>query len=54
LYSTFGPGKVLNDITKGNNDTDGYLDGQFKAGAGWDACTGWGTPNGDKLLTALK
>jgi kumamolisin len=54
LYSTIGPAKVLNDITKGNNDTDGLLDGQYKAKAGWDACSGWGSPNGEKLLNALK
>jgi kumamolisin len=54
LYSSIGPSKVLNDITQGNNDTDGLLDGNFAAGPGWDACTGWGTPNGAKLLAALK
>ena len=37
----------LVDITKGNN-------GRYKAGAGWDACTGWGRPDGTKLLQALK
>ena len=45
---------VLRDITSGNNDTDGMLSGQFPAGPGWDACTGWGTPDGAKLLNALK
>jgi kumamolisin len=54
LYSTIGPNKVLNDITTGNNDTDGLLDGKFAAGPGWDACSGWGTPNGQNLLAALK
>jgi len=54
LYSTIGPNKVLNDITTGNNDTDGLLDGKFAAGPGWDACSGWGTPNGQNLLSALK
>ncbi len=54
LYSAIGPKQVLNDITKGNNDTDGLLSGQFAAKAGWDPCTGWGTPDGDKLLAALK
>ena len=37
---------VLNDITIGNN-------GAYSAGTGWDACTGVGTPNGQRLLTAL-
>ncbi len=54
LYSTIGPKKVLHDITQGNNDTDGYLDGQYKAGPGWDACSGWGTPDGEGLLNALQ
>ncbi len=54
LYSTIGPNKVLNDITQGDNDTDGLLNGEFPAGPGWDACTGWGTPNGQALLNALK
>jgi kumamolisin len=54
LYSNFGPNGVLRDITVGNNDTGGLLDGQFPAGPGWDACTGWGAPDGGKLLAALK
>ena len=54
LYGTIGPAGVLRDITSGNNDTDGLLDGQFQAGPGWDACTGWGVPDGAKLLAALK
>jgi kumamolisin len=53
LYSTIGPGNVLHDITQGNNDTGGNL-GVWNAGPGWDACTGWGTPDGQKLLNALK
>jgi kumamolisin len=40
--------RVLQDITRGNN---GRL---FKAGRGWDPCTGWGTPDGEALLEALK
>jgi kumamolisin len=54
LYDTIGPAGVLRDITSGNNDTDGLLNGQFPARAGWDACTGWGVPDGAKLLNALK
>jgi kumamolisin len=53
LYSKIGPAETLRDITKGNNDTDGLLGGQFAAKAGWDPCTGWGTPDGAKLLKAL-
>lgn len=54
LYQKIGPAKVLRDITSGNNDTDGLLNGQFPAGPGWDACTGWGVPDGNNLLNALK
>ena len=36
----------LRDITSGNNGT-------YSAGPGWDACTGWGSPNGTHLATTL-
>jgi kumamolisin len=39
---------AINDITGGNNDSVGH--GNFRAGPGWDACTGLGSPNGTKLL----
>jgi kumamolisin len=38
---------ALNDITSGNN-------GAYKAGPGWDACTGLGSPNGQRLLNSLR
>ncbi|HEY3755516.1 MAG TPA: S53 family peptidase [Opitutaceae bacterium] len=53
LYSKIGPGKTLTDITSGNNDVEGLLNGQFSAKAGWDACTGWGSPGGNALQKAL-
>jgi kumamolisin len=37
---------AFRDITQGNN-------GAYKAGTGYDACTGLGSPNGAALLTAL-
>jgi len=37
---------TFRDITSGNN-------GSYKAGPGWDACTGWGSPNGAAILKAL-
>ena len=37
---------TFRDITSGNN-------GSYKAGPGWDACTGWGSPNGAAILQAL-
>jgi kumamolisin len=37
---------VCRDITQGNN-------GAYEAVAGWDACTGWGSPNGASVVKAL-
>jgi kumamolisin len=39
---------AFHDITEGSNGT------HYKAGPGWDPCTGLGTPHGKKLLAALK
>ena len=38
--------KALRDITSGNN-------GDFAAAAGWDACTGLGSPNGAALRSVI-
>jgi kumamolisin len=38
--------KALRDITSGNN-------GDFAAAAGWDACTGLGSPNGAALSSVI-
>jgi kumamolisin len=38
--------KALHDITSGNN-------GDFAAAAGWDACTGLGSPNGSALRSVI-
>jgi kumamolisin len=40
-----------NDITQGDNDTAAA--GGYSAGPGYDAVTGWGSPNGTALLQAL-
>ena len=45
LYQNAGNGG-FNDITSGNN-------GAYSAGPGWDACTGYGTPNGTALAGML-
>jgi kumamolisin len=45
LYTKCGNG-VLRDITVGNN-------GAYSAEPGWDACTGLGSPDGQRLLHAL-
>lgn len=42
---------TLRDITSGNNDDGGH--GNYNARAGWDPCTGLGSPNGTALLSAL-
>ena len=49
LYAGVAPGVAqpgFNDIVKGDN-------GAYKAGPGWDACTGLGSPNGAALLNIL-
>jgi kumamolisin len=49
VYAGLTPGTAapgFNDITEGNN-------GAYKAGPGWDACTGLGSPDGTALLTRL-
>jgi kumamolisin len=52
LYREIGPAGILRNITGGNNgggDVKGY-----PCGPGWNACTGWGSPDGKKLLEALR
>ena len=46
LYKSLSSG-VLRDISEGDN-------GAYRAGNGWDACTGLGSPNGTRMLTALR
>ena len=43
---------ALHDITTGNN-TNSYSPTSFFATAGYDLCTGWGTPNGTNLINLL-
>ncbi len=47
LYKLAAETGAFHDVTKGNN-------GDYKAGPAWDACTGLGTPDGEKLLAALR
>jgi subtilase family serine protease len=52
LYTKIGPAGVLRPITQGDNsvgDAKGYA-----AGPGWNAVTGWGSPDGKKLLEAFR
>ncbi len=46
FYGSLSKNEPFNDITSGNN-------GAFSAGPGWDACTGWGSPEGAKMLAGL-
>ncbi|WP_263383337.1 S53 family peptidase [Granulicella arctica] len=45
IYAAKGK-SAFRDITSGNNGT-------YKAGPGWDACTGLGSPIGNKIVTLL-
>jgi kumamolisin len=47
LYTSAKVKATMRDITSGNN-------GAYKAKVGWDACTGFGSPDGAKLIAALK
>jgi kumamolisin len=46
LY-TSSPARGFRDITGGSN-------GAYSANAGWDACTGLGSPDGSALLATLQ
>jgi kumamolisin len=46
LYTDTQARQAFHDITSGNN-------GAYSAAAGWDPCTGWGSPDGQALLTVL-
>jgi kumamolisin len=46
LYGSLQGKGATHDITVGDN-------GSYSAKAGWDPCTGWGSPDGAKLLKAL-
>jgi len=52
LYSVPGTAGAFHDIATGNNDISGH-NGAYPASPGWDACTGLGSPDGAKLLSAL-
>jgi len=61
LYS-LGSGGIFRDINDGVSNSvswtnsDGSVGGPslgYSSGPGWDACTGWGSINGEALLSAL-
>ena len=47
IYGSLVGTGSFQDITAGSN-------GDYAAQKGWDACTGWGSPNGASLLKALE
>jgi kumamolisin len=52
LYTRIGPAGVLRSITEGDNGVHGVKG--YAAGPGWNAATGWGSPDGKKLLEAFQ
>ena len=59
LYQTAGAGGAptlgaagCTDVTSGNNNTASA--GGYRAGTGYDAVSGWGTPQGQHLLAAIQ
>lgn len=46
LYGPVVGKQAFHDITSGSN-------GGYQAQAGWDACTGWGSPDGSRLMGQL-
>lgn len=43
---------ACNDVRRGSNDCPAGIPG-YCATPYWDACTGWGSPNGERIITAL-
>ena len=52
IYGLTSSSGAFHDISAGNNDITGKS-GPYPARSGWDACTGCGSPDGAKLLSAL-
>ena len=53
LANSSAGSSTLFDVTKGNNIQAGTGIPGYSAGAGWDAVTGLGTPNGAMFVPAL-
>jgi kumamolisin len=51
LYANVRKG-VVHDVTSGTNAIKDTIKG-YRAGPGWDACTGLGTPDGIAILKSL-
>lgn len=53
LYGGLGASDAFHDVTSGSNSTLAGHPGAYEARTGWDCCTGWGSPNGERLLAQL-
>ncbi len=53
LYGGLGASDAFHDIASGSNATLPRRPDAYAAHAGWDCCTGWGSPNGARLLARL-
>jgi hypothetical protein len=51
LYTKLAQTGTLHSVSGGNNRVNGV---GYEAGPGWNPVTGWGTPDGTKLLEALR
>ena len=52
FFYTNGSSNLFHSITEGENNTSPPVGG-YQAGPGWNACCGWGSPNGKNILAAL-
>jgi len=52
LYSTIGPAGVLRTISEGNGGVENLK--PSSSAHPWNVFTGWGSPNGEKLLEAFQ
>jgi hypothetical protein len=54
LYQLAGRGFRAKAFASGPSDNSNNGAPGYSAGAAWDACTGWGSPDGQALLAALQ
>jgi kumamolisin len=52
IYAQLPGTAAFHDITSGNNAVPGTQG--YSAGPGWDACSGWGSPDGAQLIELLQ
>jgi subtilase family serine protease len=53
LYQQVGPSGAFRSIANGDNGSGG-VGGYPAVGSGWNAASGWGSPDGEKLLAAFR